>query len=205
MPEPITTGASPASRAVTNASQWRAEVSARLADLQTGLDELDAGLTEDRKRRVGSLRAWLLAVIVFRCSLVLVVIGIQKGLAASTDAATASRLDAQAASIIYPCRKKYPETTAGGNAKVLCEIDSIQTSTAGYDRMLYDQHKSLSDQAQSERYQRSANQLQLLGPAAVALGSALTGAVLGWMLTAWLGRYSRRSSRRQAGEPESLQ
>jgi hypothetical protein len=35
--------------------------------------------------------------------------------------------------------------------------------------------------------QRSTDRLQLTGPALLAFGSALSGAVLGWMLTQWLG------------------
>jgi hypothetical protein len=51
---------------------------------------LTATLTEDRKRREPSRRAWVLAFVVLGCSGVLVLIGIGSGLVASTSAATAS-------------------------------------------------------------------------------------------------------------------
>jgi hypothetical protein len=48
--------------------------------------------------------------------------------------------------------------------------------------------------------QRVADRFQLDGPTLLAFGSALAGAVLGWMLTQWLGslRWPRRDRGRTA-------
>lgn len=71
-------------------AQWHAEVSTQLATLQTEMARLTATLTEDRKRREPSRRAWVLAYLLLCCSGVLVLIGISSGLVASTSAALAS-------------------------------------------------------------------------------------------------------------------
>ena len=197
MPEPTTSGTRHASRVLTSAAQWRTEVSSQLVALQTGLAGLDAALNEDRKQRQESPRAWLLAVIMFCCSLVLVVIGIQKGLAASADAATASRLQAQAVSTTDQAGRAALSKACNEPAGTLAFLECVAADQAALTHAFF---VAADDEAKSERYQNSANQLRLLGPAALAFGSALTGAVLGWILTQWLARYSRRSSRNRAGE-----
>jgi hypothetical protein len=50
-----------------------------------------------------------------------------------------------------------------------------------------------SDNAAATASQDSADRLELTGPALLTFGSALAGAVLGWMLTQWLTSYLRRN------------
>ena len=179
--------------------QWRDEVSTQLASLQTDMVRVTALLAEDRKQRQGPPWAWVFAFVVLLCSGLVVVAAIHQGLGASADAARASRLQAQAKSATTRSERAIQSKAATASCKesvaaaARCKLGnaSIVAKTFG---------TVISDETESEAYQNSADRLEVEGPAVLAFGSALGGAVLGWMLTQLLGS-DFRGPRRRATKP----
>jgi hypothetical protein len=176
---------------VTGAEEpsWRADVTTKLVGLQKDVARIKGELEDDRKQRRGSLLAWLAACVVLVLSLVLVFAGIHRGGETSTEAAAASSLEAQAASISSQLERavhsKAPrcQDEIGSTAILKCELQAANISPNTYVTLVNDERRAQLDLS-------SADRLELEGPTVLAFGSALTGAVLGWMLAQLLG--SRR-------------
>jgi hypothetical protein len=165
-------------------------VSSQLASLQTEVVNVTALLAEDQKKSRGSPRAWALAFLVLCCSGVVVVAAIHQGLTASADAAAAGRLQAQFDGISSRAERALHAGTAASckqsvSAAAKCQL---QLNSALYGEGF---QTLISEDPQLQADQNSAHRLELEGPAVLAFGSALAGAVLGWMLTQWLASYSR--------------
>ncbi len=187
---------SPASP-LTDAAEpsWRADVTTKLDSLQKDVAGIKGELEDDRRQARGPRRAWIWATLVLVVSALLVLVGILRGLAVSTEAGAASRLEAQAASLSNQleravhseaarCRGAAPEAT------LRCEINAANISPNTPETLINDELRSKQDLG-------SADVLELEGPTVLTFGSALAGAALGWMLTQWLGsRRFRRSLRR---------
>jgi hypothetical protein len=188
-------------------AQWRTEVSTQLAALQAGLATLQAGLaplqTEDQKQHRGSGRLWWLAILVLCSSGVVVIIGVRMGLAAPADAAAASRVQAQIASInnqIERAPHAKADLAAAAKCNRLTDDTAVLDCVAEADPAIANNMETLfNDQIEVQGDNFAADTLVQAGPAVLAFGSALSGAVLGWMLTQWFTNLSRR----QVGEPEN--
>jgi hypothetical protein len=177
-----------ARRAVTDVAeaQWRTEVSTQLAALQAGLATLQ---TEDQKQRRGSTLLWWLAILVLCSSAVVVIIGIRMGLAAPAETAAASRVQAQIASIDNQI-ERAPNAKADLAAAAMCnrltDDLAVLDCVAKADPAIANKMETLfNDQLEAQGDHFAADTLVLVGPAVLAFGSALSGAVLGWMLTEW--------------------
>ena len=191
-----------ARHAVTDVAeaQWRTEVSTQLAALQAGLATLQ---TEDQKQRRGSTLLWVLAILVLCSSGVVVIIGIRMGLAVPAETAAASRVQAQIASIdnqIERAPHAKADLAAAAKCNRLTDDLAVLDCVAKADPAIANNMETLfNDEAQAQGDHFAANQLELAGPAVLAFGSALSGAVLGWMLTEWFASLSRR----RVGETEN--
>jgi hypothetical protein len=189
-----------ARRAVTDMAeaQWRTEVSIQLAALQAGLETLQ---TKDQKQRRGPARLWMLAILVLCSSGVLVIIGIRMGLAAPAATAAASRLQAQITSIdnqIVRAPHAKADLAAAAKCNRLTDDLAVLECVANADPAIANNMQTLfNDEAEVQGEHFYADQLVLAGPAVLAFGSALSGAVLGWMLTECFAKLSRR----RVGEP----
>jgi hypothetical protein len=162
----------PSRRAET---QWRDGVTDQLAALKGEVATLTSLLTEDRKQRQPSPLAGDRATFVLVLSGVLVLLGIVVGTVASTEAASVSTHLAAASSASAQFRRALqsgPQPNATWIEAKVALVDRWYTSV-----------QINTDDAESE--QRAAAALGLAGPFLVAFGSALAGAVLGWMLTQW--------------------
>jgi hypothetical protein len=181
-------------------AQWRTEVSTQLAALQAGLATLQ---TEDQKQHRGSGRLWWLAILVLCSSGVVVIIGVRMGLAAPADAAAASRVQAQIASInnqIERAPHAKADLAAAAKCNRLTDDTAVLDCVAEADPAIANNMETLfNDQIEVQGDNFAADTLVQAGPAVLAFGSALSGAVLGWMLTQWFTNLSRR----QVGEPEN--
>jgi hypothetical protein len=186
-----------ARRAVTDVAetQWRTEVSAQLATLQTGLAALQ---TEGEKQRQESWRVWLWAILVLCGSGLLVVIGIHLGLAAVTEAATAGRLQSQVASIQKRTERiSVPKADQAEIAKCnrltgdVAFLDCVAKINPTIAKNIATE---VAKGAGAQLNRDVAGQFQLWGPAVLAFGSALSGAVLGWMLTQWFAYLKRQEA-----------
>jgi hypothetical protein len=198
-----------ARRAVTDVAeaQWRTEVSTQLAALQAGLVTLQAGLatlqTENQKQRRGPTLLWWLAILVLCSSGVVVIIGIRMGLAAPAETAAASRVQAQIASIdnqIERAPHAKADLAAAAKCNRLTDDLAVLGCVAKADPAIANKMGTLfNDQLEVQGDNFAAHTLPQAGPAVLAFGSALSGAVLGWMLTEWFANLSRR----RVGEPEN--
>lgn len=189
-PSPLTDAAEPS---------WLAAVTTKLDDVKTAVAGLKGELENDRKRRRGSPLAWLAAGAMLVISLVLVFAGIHRGAETPTEAAAASRLEAQAASLSSQLERAMQSAAArcqgppGSAATVKCEIQTANINPSRYVTVVHDERWALLDLS-------SADRLELEGPTVLAFGSALTGAVLGWMLAQWLGS-GRLRARTKSPDP----
>ena len=187
-PSPLTDAAEPG---------WLADVTTTLDGLKTAVAGLKGELENDRKQRRGSALAWLVACAVLVLSLILVFAGIHRGGETSTEAATASRLEAQAASLSGQLERALQSEAAhcpgapGSAATVKCEMQTANISPSRYVTLVHDERWALLDLS-------SADRLELEGPTVLAFGSALTGAVLGWMLAQGLGWRRRLRAGRES-------
>lgn len=182
-------------RPVTAEARFRAEVSTQFANLQTDVARVTALLAEDRKQRHGSPWAWVLAFVVLLCSGLVVVAAIHQGLTASADAATAGRLRAQMDSTTSREERAIHPNVASASctqsvaAAAKCRLRDNSIVFSGLQTVINDESKLQADLS-------SADRLEVEGPAVLAFGSALGGAVLGWMLTQLLGSDFRGPRRR---------
>ena len=189
---------SPASP-LTDAAEpgWLADVTITLDGLKTAVAGLKGELENDRKQRRGSSLAWILAGLILVDSLVLVFVGIHRGAETPTEAAAASRLEAQAASLSGQLERALQAEAAhcpgapGSAATVKCEIQTASIRPSTYLTVVRDERRAQLDLT-------SADRLELEGPTVLAFGSALTGAVLGWMLAQGLGWRRRLRAGRES-------
>jgi hypothetical protein len=186
---------------VTGAEEpsWRTDVTTKLDGLKSAVADITAYLESDRKQRRGSAPAWIAAAVMLVISLVIVFAGIHRGGETSTEAAAASGLEAQAASLSSQLERtlhsKAPQCPGApaSAATLKCEIQAANISPSTYATVVHDERWALLDLS-------SADRLELEGPTVLAFGSALTGAVLGWMLAQWLGS-GRLRARRKSPDP----
>jgi hypothetical protein len=174
-------------------------VSTQLANLQTDVARVTALLAEDRKQRHGPPWAWVLAFAVLLCSGLVVVAAIHQGLTASADAAAAGRLQAQMDSTASREERAIHSTVASASCKqsvaaaAKCKLRNNSIVVGALETVVNDEPELQADLS-------SADRLEVEGPAVLAFGSALGGAVLGWMLTQLLGS-DFRPPRRRAPKP----
>jgi hypothetical protein len=178
-------------RAVTEA-QWRAEVSAQLAllmDAQTQMARLASFQLEDRERQRPGWLTWVQAILLLWFSGLVVFSGILAGLSATTEADAASSLQTQANTAITQVNKAAQPVinlvSRKGAAWVVAHVNNAEVSDLTSADQWAKVYHTDSDEASAD--QSSADRLQLAGPALLAFGSALCGAVLGWIMTQWLG------------------
>lgn len=188
-PSPLTDAAEPS---------WLADVTTKLDDVKTVVADLKGELENDRRQPRGSALAWLAAGAMLVISLVLVFVGIHRGAETPTEAAAASRLEAQAASLSSQLERAMQSAAAhcqgppGSAATLRCEIQTANINPSRYATLARDERRALLDLS-------SADRLELEGPTVLAFGSALTGAVLGWMLAQWLGSGRLRRRTKNSG------
>jgi hypothetical protein len=193
-PSPATGAAEPS---------WRADVTTKLVSLQKDVARIKGELDDDRNRRRGSPLAWIAACAMLVISLVLVFAGIHRGGETSTEAAAASRLEAQAAGISSQLERAVHSKAAlcpgaaESAATLKCEIQAANISPSTYVTLVNDERGAQLDLS-------SADRLELEGPTVLAFGSALTGAVLGWMLAQLLGSQRFWRSLRRARDQLAL-
>lgn len=186
---------------VTGAEEpsWLTDVTTTLDGLKKDVAHIKGALEDERKQRRGSLRAWLTAAAVLVLSLGIVFAGIHRGAETPTEAAAASRLEAQASSVSSQLERavhsKAPlcQDEIGSAATLKCEIQDANISPSTYATVAHDERWASLDLS-------SADRLELEGPTVLAFGSALTGAVLGWMLAQGLGW--RRRLRAERDSPD---
>jgi hypothetical protein len=173
--------------------------------------------TEDQKQRRGQRRAWLMAWLLLGGSIVVVIIGIAMSLAIPGHYAAASRAQAQIASLnkqiaslnnqieraphakadlaaAAKCNQPTgdQETLTGDEAFLNCIAEADPTIAKNMQTLFTDELEVQGDNFAVQGDNFVAHGLELGGPAVLAFGSALSGAVLGWMLTQWFTGFSRR-------------
>lgn len=127
---------------------------------------------------------------------------IHQGLAASADAGTAGRLQAQMDSISSREERAIHSNVATASCKqsvaaaAKCKLRDASIVFGTFQTVIRDETEFQADLS-------SADRLEVEGPAVLAFGSALGGAVLGWMLTQLLGS-DFRGPRRRAPKPSPL-
>lgn len=144
---------------------------------------------QDRERQRPGWLAWGQAIVLLVLSGSVMLSGIVSGIAATTDAAAASSLQAQANSAIMQVDRAtqpvFSLVSRKGAAWVVEHATEAQVSDlTSADRWAKVFH---ADSSAASADQGSADRLQLAGHALLAFGSALCGAVLGWMLTQCFG------------------
>jgi hypothetical protein len=180
------------SRQVAADAQWRAEVSAQLAllmDAQTRMARVMSLQLKDRERRRPTWLAWGQAIFLLVISGAFVLNGIVTGLAGTTEAAAASSFQAQANSAITQADRAVQPVISLAIRKGAAWVIVHATKSEVTDLTTADRWAKVyrADSNVASTDQRSADRYQLTGPALLAFGSALGGAVLGWILTQWLG------------------
>lgn len=169
---------------MTEAAGW-CEVSAQLATLQTEMARLTETLTEDRKQRQASRWAWVLAALVLCCSGSLVFIGIRVGLTGSTASAEASSLQTQAHTDLARGKQAIEQVVrpviilAKRHGVAWLNHHSYETNVSAMNAAARWGARYEVASASATNSQRSADRLELTGPALLTFGSALAGAVLG--------------------------
>jgi hypothetical protein len=173
--------------------------------------------TEDQRQRRGQRRAWRLAWLLLSGSIVVVIIGIAMSLAIPGSSAAASRAQAQIASLnkqiasinnqieraphakadlaaVAKCNQPTgdQETLTTDEAYLNCIAEADPTIAKNMQTLFTDELEVQGDNLAVQGDNFVATGLELGGPAVLAFGSALSGAVLGWMLTQWFAGFSRR-------------
>lgn len=180
------------SRRAEAEAQWRAEVSAQLALLmkaQTQVTKFASLQLEDRERQRPSWLAWAQAAFLLVISGSIAFTGIIGGALAPLQTANASSLFTKANNKIMQANQilqpiVIPENREGAATwfahATKADLNNLTTAAKLAIASNNDEKEASADQA-------SANRWQLAGPALLTLGSALGGAVVGWILTQWLG------------------
>jgi PHD/YefM family antitoxin component YafN of YafNO toxin-antitoxin module len=180
------------SRRAEAEAQWRAEVSAQLVllmDAQAQMAEVASLHLKDRERRRPGWPAWAHAILLLVLSGSVVLSGIVNGIASTTEAAAASSLQAQANSAITQVDKATQPVISLANRKGAAWVVAHATKADVSDLTTAEHWAKIfhGDSYAASADQSAADREQLTGPALLTFGSALGGAVLGWMLTQWLG------------------
>ena len=160
-----------------------------LMDAQTQMARAASLQLEDRERQRPTWLAWGQAIFLLVISGSFVFNGILIGQIGTTKAATTNTLQAQANSAINQANRAMQPVsnliTHKGAKWVVAhatKADVTDVTTAARLVKVYnaDSNAASADQTSADRY-------QLAGPALLAFGSALSGAVLGWILVQWFG------------------
>lgn len=187
-----------------------------IAEVDPWLVDL-AAPTEDQQQRRGQRRAWRMAWLLLGGSIVVVIIGIAMSLAIAGSSAAAGRAQAQAASLnkqiasinnqidhaphaqadlaaAAKCNQPTgdQETLTTDEAYLNCIAKADPTIAKNMQTLFTDglEVQGANLAVQGDNF--IATGFELGGPAVLAFGSALSGAVLGWMLTQWFAGFSRR-------------
>ena len=167
-------------------AQWRSDVSAQLV-LLTNAQTRMAEVAQRQRRPTRA--AWIHAALILVLSGVVVLNGVLIGNIGIEKAATANSLQAQASDAISRVDKTISPIVAlthrKGAAWVLAHATKAEVNELNSaDRSAKVYH---ADSSAASADLSSADRDQLGGPALLAFGSALAGAVLGWILTQWFG------------------
>jgi hypothetical protein len=197
------------SRLARDEAQWRAEVTAQLTLLmraQTQAAEFARVQLDERKSQRPGLTAWLLAVTLLVISASLAYSGIIGGVLAPLDTSNANSLFSQSNTTINRANQVLQsvvtqEKRVGAAAWFAHATKADLNNLTSAGRLAIE---SNDDFKEASADQASADRWQLEGPGLLVFGSALGGAVLGWILTQCLGlkflRWPEKVSRRRNGQ-----
>jgi type II secretory pathway pseudopilin PulG len=175
-----------------------------------------AAPTEDQQQRRGQRRAWRMAWLLLGGSIVVVIIGIVMSFAIPGASAAADRAQAQIANLnkqiasinnqidraphakadlaaATKCNQPTgdQETLTTDEAYLNCIAKADPTIAKNMQTLFTDQLEVQGANLVVQGDNFNAHVFELGGPAVLAFGSALSGAVLGWMLTQWFAGFSR--------------
>jgi hypothetical protein len=178
------------SAAKATEAQWRADVSLQLARLAEVQAKINSQQMEDRERLRASKLAWGYETALLLVSAAVVLGATKVGMTASMKAGTASSLRTLANSALTQESKVIQPILTLQNRKGPTYFGSHATSVlaAAVNNAARLAYTVRSDSDAASAAQTSADRWQLASSGMLAFGSALGGAVLGWMLTPWLGR-----------------
>lgn len=178
------------SRQDVTEARWRADVTAKLDLLMNAQAQMaEATTLQLRDRQRPGRVAWIHATLLLAISALVVFNGILAGTAATSVAADAGKLQTLANSAMAQVNKAVQPVITLVNRKGAKWVvaHATKAEVADVDRATQWAKLYHTDSALASADQRAAGRYQLEAPALLAFGSALCGAVLGWMLTQWFG------------------